>query len=305
MRARQRKRYFTISFSIKRPKNTDTLCVPTYMSQFLFTKEEIQNMKSVLITGAGGGMGKAAVKLFEQSGYRVFAADILPCEGRDNVIPLQMDVRDENSVKEAFKKASETVDELYAVIHLAGIYALDSLVEMPTKEFEKIIDVNLKGAFLVNKTFLPLFKEDSRIIIVTSELAVRDPLPFTGIYGISKSALDHYAYSLRMELQLLGMSVSVLRAGAVDTGMISESTKQLDEFCRKTEIYKCNAKRFHGIVDRIESRRVAPEKIARKLLLIAGQKKPRFAYSVNRNPLLILFDLLPMRLRFFIIRRIL
>ena len=262
-------------------------------------------MKTVLITGAGGGMGKAAVDLFVQSRYRVLAADIKPGEGRENVIPLQMDVRDEESVKAAFEKASGAVEELYAVIHLAGIYALDSLVEMPTPEFERIIDVNLKGAFLVNKTFLPLLKEDARIIIVTSELAVRDPLPFTGIYGISKSALDKYAYSLRMELQLLGMSVSVLRAGAVDTGMISESTQQLDEFCRKTEIYECNAKRFRGIVDRVEARRVPPAKIARKLLSIAEKRKPRFAYAVNRNPLLILFDLLPLRMRFFIIRMIL
>ena len=262
-------------------------------------------MKTVLITGAGGGMGKAAVDLFVQSGCRVLAADIKPCEERENVVPLRMDVRDEDSVKAAFGKASEAVGELYAIVHLAGIYALDSLVEMPTPEFERIIDVNLKGAFLVNKTFLPLLKEGARIIIVTSELAVRDPLPFTGIYGISKSALDGYAYSLRMELQLLGMTVSVLRAGAVDTGMISDSTNRLDEFCRKTEIYECNAKRFRGIVDRVEARRVPPARIARKLLSIAGKRHPRFAYAVNRNPMLILFDLLPMRLRFFIIRTVL
>lgn len=262
-------------------------------------------MKSVLITGAGGGMGKAAVDLFVRSGCRVLAADVTPCEGRENVVPIQMDVRDEDSVKAAFEKASEATGELYAIIHLAGIYALDSLVEMPTAVFERMIDVNLKGAFIVNKTFLPLLKGGARIIIVTSELAVRDLLPFTGIYGISKSALDGYAYSLGMELQLLGISVSVLRAGAVDTGMISESTRQLDEFCRKTEMYRCNAKRFRSIVDGVEARRVPPAKIARKLLSIAGKRKPRFAYAANRNPLLILFDALPPRLRFFIIRTIL
>ena len=268
-------------------------------------RSEARYMKTVLITGAGGGMGKAAVDLSIRSGYRVLAADLAPCEARENVVPLRMDVRDEDSVKAAFATASEAVGELYAIIHLAGIYALDSLVEMPTPEFDRIFDVNLKGAFLVNKTFLPLLKEGARIIIVTSELAVRDPLPFTGIYGISKSALDGYAYSLRMELQVLGLSVSVLRAGAVDTGMIGESTRQLDEFCRKTEIYQYNAKRFRCIVDRVEARRVPPAKIARKLLSVAEKRKPRFAYAVNRNPLLILFDLLPMRMRFWVIRRIL
>ena len=49
---------------------------------------EVQHMKTVLITGAGGGMGKAAVDLFVQSGYRVLAADIKLCEERENVVPL-------------------------------------------------------------------------------------------------------------------------------------------------------------------------------------------------------------------------
>ena len=130
-------------------------------------------------------------------------------------------------------------------------------------------------------------------------------LPFTGLYGITKAALDRYAYSLRMELQLKGVSVSVLRAGAVDTGMISTSTEQLDAFCKNTKLYSCNATRFKKIVDSVEARRVPPEKVAKKLLRILAKQKPRFAYSLNRNPLLILFDCLPKPLRFSLIRSIL
>ena len=91
---------------------------------------------------------------------------------------------------------------------------LDSLAEMESESFKKIFDINLCGVFLINKTFLPLLSSDSRIVITTSELAPLDPLPFTGIYAITKSALDKYAYSLRMELQLLGIKVSVLREAA-------------------------------------------------------------------------------------------
>ena len=75
----------------------------------------------------------------------------------------------------------------------AGVYMLDSLVEMETESFKKIFDINVNGVFLVNKIFLPLLKKDSRILITTSELAPLDPLPFTGIYAITKSALDKYA----------------------------------------------------------------------------------------------------------------
>ena len=184
-------------------------------------------MKYILITGAGGGMGQAAVDIFVHKGYRVFALDMKKCPSRENVIPLQADVTDGKSVAAALETVSAETSELCGVIHLAGIYMLDSLVEISPEEFERAFRINIGGAFLINRTFLPLLQTGAKVIMLTSELAVRDPLPFTGLYGITKTALDRYAYSLRMELQLLGISVSVLRAGAVDTGMIAASTRAL------------------------------------------------------------------------------
>ncbi|MBR0082023.1 MAG: SDR family NAD(P)-dependent oxidoreductase [Clostridia bacterium] len=262
-------------------------------------------MQCVLITGANGGMGKATVTRFAESGYRVFALDRTLWEARENVVPLQADVTNEADVAAAFDAVRAETDELTAIIHLAGMYLLDSLAELSPALFERAFQVNVGGAFLINRTFLPLLKPGAKIILVTSELAVRDPLPFTGLYGITKTALDKYAYSLRMELQLLDVSVSVLRAGAVDTGMLGESTRQLDAFCDRTKLYACNAKRFRAIVENVEARRIPALKIAEKLLRIASRKKPRFAYAINRNPLLILLDLLPKRLRFRIIRKVL
>ena len=247
-------------------------------------------MKYVLVTGANGGMGKSVCALLVQNGYTVFALDIVPPESAKNVIPLQADVTDAESLGMAFETVKAQAPELSAIIHLAGIYTLDSLAEMPDEKYERTFKINVFGAFYVNKIFLPLLISGGRIIIVTSELAVRDPLPFTGIYGITKTALDKYAYSLRMELQLLDISVSVLRAGAVDTGMISSSTRQLDEFTENTKLYSCNAKRFKEIVDRVEARKIPPEKLSKKLYSILTKKRPRFAYSRNRNKLFILLD---------------
>ena len=262
-------------------------------------------MKSILITGAGGGMGKAAVALFTARGYRVYALDRVKCAPRENVVPLQADVTDEKSVAAAYEVVCAAETQLCGIIHLAGIYVLDSLVEITPAAFERALRINLGGAYLVNRCFLPLLKKGSRVILVTSELAARDPLPFTGLYGITKTALDKYAYSLQMELQLLGVHVSVLRAGAVDTGMLGDSTRQLDAFCCDTRLYACNARRFRDIVDRVEARRIPPAKIAEKLERIFHARSPRFAYAINRNPLLILFDLLPKRARFALIRMIL
>ena len=260
---------------------------------------------SILITGACGGMGNAAVELFEKHGFVVFALDIKAAAKRENVIPVTADITDEESVKAAFEQIKRHTDSLCAIVHFAGIYMLDSLVEMQGSAFDRIFDVNLRGVFLVNKIFLPLLGQGSKILITTSELATLDPLPFTGIYAVTKAALDKYAYSLRMELQLLGITVSVLRAGAVRTEMLGVSTKALDGFCEKTELYSCNAERFRKIVNKVEARCVVPHRIALKSAAILRKKKPSFAYGINRNPLLLLLNALPKRFQLWIIKKIL
>jgi NAD(P)-dependent dehydrogenase (short-subunit alcohol dehydrogenase family) len=262
-------------------------------------------MEYVLVTGAYGGMGKAAVKALARAGYFVFALDKNVEEATENVLPIQADITEEESLKKAFQLVHGTAQSLFAIVHFAGIYTLDSLVESPIGALERAFSINTLGAARVNAIFLPLLKKGSRILITTSELAPLDPLPFTGLYAVTKSALDKYAFSLRMELQLLDISVTVLRPGAVDTGMLGVSTAALDKFCEKTELYACNAKRFKGIVDSVEARKVAPEKIARKAMKILQAKKPRYVYSINRNPLLLLLNVLPPRLQTWIIKKIL
>lgn len=262
-------------------------------------------MRSVLITGACGGMGSAAASLLADKGFRVFALDVNPCRPADNIFPIKADITSEDSLKAAFGQVRGITDSLYAVIHFAGIYMLDSLTEIADSDFRRIIDVNLRGAYLVNKTFLPMLSAGSRILMTTSELAAVDPLPFTGLYAVTKGALDRYAYSLRMELQLLGINVSVLRAGAVKTGMLDVSTEALARFCEETKLYSCNAVRFKRIVAGVEARHISPEVIAKKCAAIIEKRRPRFAYTVNRNPLLILFGLLPAWVQFRVIRMIL
>ncbi len=262
-------------------------------------------MKYVLITGAYGGMGKSAVSLFVKNGYTVFALDKVVEEKTDNVIPILADITDPISLNNALSEVKSITSELYAIVHFAGVYVLNSLVEMSLEEFDKAFKINLYGAFNVNKAFLPMLNKNSKIVITTSELAPLSPLPFTGIYAITKSALDNYAYSLKMELQLMGIHVSVLRAGAVSTGMLKASTDALDNFCQNTKLYKVNAKRFKNIIDKVEAKNVAPTKVAKKAYKIVNAKKPKFVYNLNRNKLLLLLNFLPKALRFKIIKSIL
>ena len=108
-----------------------------------------------------------------------------------------------------------------------------------------------------------------------------------------------------MELQLLGYPVVVIRPGAVDTGMLPASTTALDRFCASTELYPVNAARFKSIVDRVEAKKVAPEKLARVVLRALSKKRPKPVYCLNRNPLLRLLACLPKRAQLRIIRRVL
>ncbi len=261
--------------------------------------------KYVLITGGYGGMGYQTAKRLARGGYTVFALDKRVGGAEENIFPVQADITDLESVKAAFEQVRAVTSELFAIVHFAGVYMLDSLVEMPEDSFDRIFKINVYGAFYVNKIFLPMLKVGSRVVITTSELAPLDPLPFTGIYAVTKAALDKYAYSLRMELQLLGISVSVLRAGAVSTGMLGVSTDALDRFCEKTELYECNAARFCKIVNSVESKSVPPEKIAKKVEKIIRARRMRFVYAINRNKLLLLLNALPKRLQCYAIRKVL
>ena len=262
--------------------------------------------KSVLVTGASGGMGKAAVRALTDAGYCVFGLDKnVDATAEENACFITADLTDEESVLSAYREVASKTDELFAIVHFAGVYMLDSLVEMSSERLESIFKINVLAAARVNKAFLPLLKKGSRVLITTSELAPLDPLPFTGVYAVSKAALEKYAYSLAMELQLLGISVSVLRAGAVNTGMLGTSMRELDRFCESTALYTPNAARFKSIVGRVEARHASTERLAARVLAVLKKRKPRFAYAINRNPLLLLLNAMPKRLQLWVIRKIL
>ena len=262
-------------------------------------------MKTVLITGASGGMGLVTAKHLVSLGYEIFALDIKPIEVFEHFHFIQTDITKKEAVETSFKKLEEQGVKLDSIIHLAGIYDLNSLIEMSEEDFMRIYDINLFGVYRVNKAFLPLLNKKSKIIITTSELATQDPLPFTGIYGITKAALDKYAYSLRMELQLLDYQVVVLRPGAIDTGLLNVSLAKLKDFKENTELYKDNANKFDEIVNKVESKKIPPEKIGKLIAKILNKKKAKFVYTINRNVLLKLLNILPNRFQSWIIKKIL
>ena len=252
-------------------------------------------MKTAILTGAAGGMGLACAKKLIGEGWTVFALDRREPPALPGLRFIETDLTDGAAVKAAAETVQKEAGGADAIVSMAGIYDLDSLAEMEEERFVRCFNVNLFAVQRVVHEFLPLLRPGGRVVIVTSELAPLDPLPFTGVYAVTKAALMRFADSLRMELQLIGHPVIELRPGAVDTGLIGDSTRALEAFCENTKLYRCNSKRFRDIVDRVEARKVPPEKVARLLIKALSAKRPRLTYCVNRNPLLLLMNAIPKR----------
>lgn len=263
-------------------------------------------MLNVLITGVNGGVGSSLRNLLLSEGYVVYGLDIVekPFE-HDNYHYYKVNIRDNNNiakVKDELEKAEAT---LSAIINTSGIYDLNSLLEISEEDIIKIFDINFFGIYRINKAFSSLLKEKGKIIIISSELAPLDPLPFTGLYGITKSTVEKYAYSLRMEMQLLGHQVVVIRPGAIDTGLLDVSTTKIKRFKEETKLYQYNASKFLEVTEKVENRKIKPDKIAKLICKVLKKKKPKYIYSINRNKLLILLSILPKRLQNYIIKKIL
>lgn len=259
-------------------------------------------MKTVLLIGAGGGMGTACARMFLQNGVRVLGMDRPSAAMPEGVIPLYVDLTEPDAVTAAYDAVKTHTERIDAIVYMAGIYEADSLVEIDEARLSRIFEINVFGAYRVIKTFLPLLSEDARVVIVTSELADIDPLPFTGLYGITKGTLDRFAFSLAMELQLIGISVSVIRPGAVETPLLGGSVKSIEMFTDRTRLYPDVAEKFLRVTNAVEAKAVPPEAVAKKVRKALKAKHPRFAYSLNRNPLLRLYGILPKRLKLFFIK---
>ncbi len=260
----------------------------------------------ILLVGGAGGLGCAISAYLAERRYRVFSCDIGSAHcTHENVVALKTDITDSASIQETFETVSGMSERLDAVISIAGVYVMDSLIEIPEEKLAHIIDVNVMGVYRINKAFLPLLRKDGRIIITTSELAGQKPLPFNGIYAMTKTALQCYADSLRLELQLLGIKVVTVKPGAFDTNMVSSTQNQAKQMCENTKLYKMGTKRFMSIMQSKTGTAKDPKELGKVFYKALTAKRPRMTYYKNAGLGLKMYSALPRRLQAFAIRRIL
>ncbi|MBQ2954457.1 MAG: SDR family NAD(P)-dependent oxidoreductase [Clostridia bacterium] len=262
-------------------------------------------MKTILVTGASGGMGSAICRLLAERGFRVYALDVKPLN-MAGVASFVCDLRTEDGAAAALSWFQAQEARLDAIVHAAGVYDLDSLVEMDDERFRRIFEVNVFAACHVNRLFTPMMASGGRIVFITSELApLNPPMPFTGVYAVTKKTLEAVAGSLRTEMALRDIAVSIVRPGAVKTPLLGDSTRALTRFCERTRYYGVNAGRFRRVVDSVEARSVPPERVAEKVHRALTAKHPKRVYNLNRNPLLLLLNALPAGLQEWVLVKIL
>lgn len=247
---------------------------------------------NILLTGAGSGIGRAAADYFIARGHTVFGIDI---KATQDFTCFAADITDEARLLQIRDQLTAQGVTLDAIVNVAGIHIMASLVECDYQKMKNTVDINLSGTMLVNRVFHRCLKKDGRILIVTSEVASLDPLPFNGLYNVTKTALDAYAQALRQELNLLGQKVITIRPGAVKTPLCTGSVTATADLAENTILYQKQAKNFSGLAAKFMGKPIPAEKLAKLLYKAATAKRPKCIYQKHRNPGLVLLNLLPKR----------
>ncbi len=255
-------------------------------------------MKVVLVTGASSGMGKATAKLLAQNGYTVYAAARRMEKLRElevyGVIPVQMDIADNQSMEKGVQLISEQQGRLDILINNAGFAAYGTIEDMPVQEARAQFEVNLFGIARLIQLVLPKMRENryGKIVNVTS-IGGKVAMPYGAWYFSSKFALEGMSDSLRMELKQFGIDVIVLEPGGIysewnDIAMNS-LREQPNESVYKEQIRKMITSNEKAVQDMKKSKNSDPIVIAKLVKKSIEANRPKTRYSGGYNARLLLF----------------
>lgn len=249
-------------------------------------------MRYALVTGATSGLGDRIARALSEKGWYVFACGrndeaLRNIKGTTYEHPISLDVTNQDSIDEAFRKVSEVTDHLNAIINFSGVQKMASLIEGDVKIVEQMLRVNLMGMMRVNKTFFPLVKEcNGRIINCSSECGWMTPQPFNGPYTLSKYAVEAYNDSLRRELMFLDIPVIKIQPGSFKTAMHGSTLKSFDDLINNTKYYKDVLEKMK-IMMQLELKYVNdPQYLVDAVMDAVLSPNPKQKYRVKNSPLL-------------------
>jgi NAD(P)-dependent dehydrogenase (short-subunit alcohol dehydrogenase family) len=184
--------------------------------------------RTVVVTGASTGIGRATVVELVSAGYQVFAtvrreadAESLRQQFPERVTPVIMDLLDEDSVRAA-GEVINSAGPLFGLVNNAGAALPGPLETIPIEVFRRQIEINLTAQLLVTQVMLPALHRsaeqigDARIIMIGS-IGGRLSGPILGGYGAAKHGLVGLSSSLRAELAPFNIKVLLIEPGAIAT----------------------------------------------------------------------------------------
>lgn len=174
--------------------------------------------RTILLTGAGGGIGSAIVVKLREQGASVVAVDAVAADG-----VIACDVTSEEQVRSAFQAAGASLTD---VVHAAGICQTSEVADMPLEMWHRILEVNLTGSFLVGREAARRLPDGGGIVFIASVAGLTGD-PMFGAYCASKFGVVALTQVLARELGRRRIRVNAVCPGGVRTAM-SEQTIQED-----------------------------------------------------------------------------
>ena len=212
-------------------------------------------VRTALVTGAAGTMGRAATRGLLADGVRVVMADInlealeniraQMVEGTsvDQIYTIAFDISDAEACNQAVQRISREFGPIDTLVNNAGILSNNKIAATTAEEWRRVFAVNLDGAFYLSKACLPgmMDRRWGRIINVCSFAAKSGGITAGTAYSVSKSAMIGLTFSLAAETASMGITVNGIAPAYVRTPMVTE---QLTEEQRKAVIAKIPVGRY-------------------------------------------------------------
>ncbi|MGB9853751.1 MAG: SDR family NAD(P)-dependent oxidoreductase [Candidatus Bathyarchaeales archaeon] len=189
-----------------------------------------------IVTGAGQGIGKEIALHLARSGAKVVIIDIgdkifevlkdVENLGREG-LAVKCDVSNGKEVDETVKKTVSKFGRIDILVNNAGIYPLKPLIYMTEQDWEKVLNINLKGALLFTKAVLPKMIEQKRGVIINISSVAGSVIGYQNLvhYSTSKAGMLGFTKAAALELAQYGIRVNAIAPGAIET----PGTKALGE----------------------------------------------------------------------------
>ncbi len=265
--------------------------------------------KSVVITGASTGIGRACALHMDKLGWRVFAGIRKQADGRslqdagsDRLTPLGLDVTDPRSVKAAAAAVADSVgaDGLSGLVNNAGVGSGGPIEFLELDAVRAEFEVNFFGVIRATQVLLPLLRRGSGRVVNISSISGLVASPFLSPYSASKFALEAFSDSLRVELSPWNMAVAVIEPGAIDTPIWSKGGDTLQQLLNSAppDGLKLYGGAIQGMQGLFKPHGISATEVAKAIAHALTSRHPKTRYAIGTEGVFVsLFRLLPDRLR--------